>query len=401
MALESLTLVVNPGSASRKYALFANGQKQASINFEFENAKVIGKVEFAGEKHSINYEDPDLNTVSRYILPLLHEHKIINDSDILSTIGIRVVAPSDSFVKDRLLTDEVVAELAILQQKAPLHITIALSEIQHLKVFFPNIPLIAISDSEFHNAKPAWACYYGIDIALAEKFGIKRYGYHGVSVGSVIKKLQEAGSLQSKTIVCHLGSGSSITAVDNGKSIDTTMGYTPLEGLMMASRSGDIDVSAALAIKRELQLTDNGLEQYLNEQSGLLGVSGSSNDVRQLLASEEQGDEKAKLALDLFVYRIQQAIGQMAASLGGVDLLVFTATIGERSSVIRGRILEHLGYLGFVHDSKLNEQTFEPSETANIAATSSKPILIVSTDEAAEIARRAEQYIKKDIILSN
>src|SRR5680860_134475 len=392
MASESLTLVVNPGSASRKYALFKNGQEQASINFEFEDTKVVGKVEFAGEKHSINYEDSNLNTVSRYILPLLREHKVINDSDTLSAIGIRVVAPSDSFTKDRLLTDEVVAELAVLQQKAPLHITTELSEIKNLKNIFPDTPIIAVSDSEFHSTKPIWACHYGIDTALAEKFGIKRYGYHGVSVSSVVQKLQEAGGLKPKTIVCHLGSGSSITAVLDGKSVDTTMGYSPLEGLVMASRSGNIDIAAALAIKRELQLDDDGLEQYLNEQSGLLGVSGSSNDIRQLLTSEEKGDEKAKLALDLFVYRVQQAIGQMAASLGGVDSLVFTATIGERSNIIRGRILEKLGYLGFEGDKDANEKTFEPSGITNIATASSKWILVVSTDEATEIARRAEQY---------
>ena len=392
MASESLTLVVNPGSASRKYALFKNGQEQASINFEFEDAKVVGKVEFAGEKHSINYENSDLNTVSRYILPILREHKVINDSDTLSAIGIRVVAPSDSFTKDRLLTDEVIAELAVLQQKAPLHITTELSEIKNLKNIFPDTPIIAVSDSEFHSTKPIWACHYGIDTALAEKFGIKRYGYHGVSVSSVVQKLQEAGGLKPKTIVCHLGSGSSITAVLDGKSVDTTMGYSPLEGLVMASRSGNIDIAAALAIKRELQLDDDGLEQYLNEQSGLLGVSGSSNDIRQLLTSEEKGDEKAKLALDLFVYRVQQAIGQMAASLGGVDSLVFTATIGERSNIIRGRILEKLGYLGFEGDKDANEKTFEPSGITNIATASSKWILVVSTDEATEIARRAEQY---------
>ncbi|HZJ34691.1 MAG TPA: acetate/propionate family kinase [Candidatus Angelobacter sp.] len=392
MASESLTLVVNPGSASRKYALFKNGQEQASINFEFEDTKVVGKVEFAGEKHSINYEDSNLNTVSRYILPLLREHKIMGDSDVLSSIGIRVVAPSDSFTKDRLLTDEVVAELGVLQQKAPLHITTELSEIKNLKNIFPDTPIIAVSDSEFHSTKPIWACHYGIDTALAEKFGIKRYGYHGVSVSSVVQKLQEAGGLKPKTIVCHLGSGSSITAVLDGKSVDTTMGYSPLEGLVMASRSGNIDIAAALAIKRELQLDDDGLEQYLNEQSGLLGVSGSSNDIRQLLTSEEKGDEKAKLALDLFVYRVQQAIGQMAASLGGVDSLVFTATIGERSNIIRGRILEKLGYLGFEGDKDANEKTFEPSGITNIATASSKWILVVSTDEATEIARRAEQY---------
>ena len=392
MASASLILVVNPGSASRKYGLFADGQKKATINFEFEDKKVIGRIEFANQKQSFNCADTDLNTVSRYILPLLHERKIINDSDNLSAIGIRVVAPSDSFAKDRLITDEVLAELGVLQQKAPLHIAIVLLEIQNLKTIFPNIPLVAVSDSAFHSTKPVWANYYGIDVTLAEKFGIKRYGYHGISIGSVVKILQDGNALKPKTIICHLGSGSSITAVLDGKSVDTTMGYSPLEGLIMASRCGNIDVSAALAIKRELQLSDDGLEQYLNEQSGLIGVSGTSDDIRQLITSEEKGDQRAKLALDLFVYRIQQAIGQMAASMNGVDCLVFTATIGERSNIIRGRILERLQYLGFEIDKNANEQAFEPINITDIATLSSKPILVVSTDEAAEIARRAEQF---------
>jgi acetate kinase len=177
------------------------------------------------------------------------------------------------------------------------------------------------------------------------------------------------------------------------------MGYTPLEGLMMASRSGNIDVSAAMAIKKELQLDDDGLEQYLNSQSGLLGVSGTSNDIRQLLESEKNGDEKANLALKLFVYRIQQAIGQMAASLGGIDCLVFTATVGERSSIIRGRILENLGYLGITIDSNVNDNTFAPVEITNIAAESSKPVFVVTTNESIEIARHTEQYTSNSVNL--
>jgi acetate kinase len=271
-----------------------------------------------------------------------------------------------------------------------------LSEIKQIKSAFAGIPLIAISDTAFHSTKPDWAWYYGIDLDLADKFGIRRYGYHGVSVGSVVWHLQTNKLLSPKTIICHLGSGSSVTAVENGKSIETTMGYSPLEGLIMASRSGSIDVSAALAIKRELQLSDDGLEQYLNKKSGLLGISGTSNDIRQLLVSEKQVDKKAELALKMFVYRVQQAIGQMAASLGGVDCLVFTATVGERSDVIRERILDNLGYLGFIYDKNLNNQTFEPATATNLAVVPGKPILVISTDEAAEIARRAEQFINNN-----
>lgn len=393
MSTESLILVVNPGSSSRKYGLYENGKKKATINFEFEDNKVIGKVEFDNQKYPIDCSDVDLSGVSSNILPLLHKYEIISQNDELTAIGIRVVAPVMRFTKDELITDEVEAVLESIQQKAPLHITTVLAEIKQIKSHFPSTPLVAVSDTAFHTTKPSHAWYYGIDTKFADESGIKRYGYHGISIGSIVHYLTEKSLLAPKTIICHLGSGSSITAVIDGKSAETTMGYSPLEGLLMASRSGNIDVSAALAIKRELGLTDDGLEQYLNKQSGLLGVSGSSNDIRQLITSEEQGDKRAKLALDLFVYRIQQSIGQMAASMNGVDMVVFTGTIGERSSIIRERILSRLEYLGFVCDKETNINTFEPTD-ANIANAVSKPILVVSTDEAAEIARRAEQYMR-------
>jgi len=396
MTPEFLTLVVNPGSSSRKYALYADDKMRATLNFEFVDGKVTGKVGYNGQKYPRNYEDTDLNGVSRYVLPLLHEYEIIQKEDNLTAIGIRVVAPSMRFMEDELLTDEVEDALKAVQQKAPLHITTALSEIIQVKEHFPGTPLVAISDTAFHKTKQEFAWYYGVDTDLADKFGIKRYGYHGISVGSVVHCLTEQNKLSPKTIICHLGSGSSLTAVKDGKSVDTTMGYSPLEGLIMATRCGNIDVSAALAIKRELSLSDDELESYLNKKSGLIGISGSSNDIRQLLASEAQGDDKARLALGLLVYRIQQLIGQMAASMGGVDSIVLTGTVGERSDVIRGRILDNLEYLGFSYDKETNHGTFEPKEATNIATVTSKPILVISTDEAAEIARRTEQYIKNN-----
>lgn len=391
---ELLVLVVNPGSASRKYALFSGNNIKATINFEFDDGAVVVKVEHDGQVNKGSYDDKDLSDVSKYILPLLHDNNIINDQEKIDAVGIRIVAPSKRFMQDELLTDEIERALENVQQKAPLHITTALAEIKHLKSHFVDTPIVTVSDSAFHSTKPQWAWHYGIDTELAEKHDILRYGYHGISVGSVVRKMTDANILQPKTVVCHLGSGSSLTAVSDGKSVETTMGYTPLEGLMMATRTGTIDVSAALAIKRELQLSDDELESYLNKKSGLIGVSGSSNDIRQLLASEEQGDERAKLALKLFVYRIQQAIGQMTASMGGIDSIVFTATIGERSAPMRGRILDGLGYLGFNNDLDLNEKTFEPREAVNLGQEGSKPIYVIATDEAVEIARRVSLYLE-------
>lgn len=394
MKKDSLVLVVNPGSASRKYALYNDGNKLATIHFEFEEGKVISKLSYNGQKFFDTYTDADLGTVSRYILPLLKKYQVITEDDAMSAIGIRVVAPSKRFAADQLADDSAIIALENVQLRAPLHVGTVLAEIRQLKQNIPQIPIVIVSDSAFHSTKPEWAWHYGIDTELAEKHDIKRYGFHGISVGSVVRNLLQANMLPSKTIVCHLGSGSSITAVADGKSVETTMGYTPLEGLMMETRVGNIDPSAVVAIKRELQLQDNAVEEYLNKKCGLLGVSGSTNDVRQLLAKEEQGDARAKLALKMFTYRVQQAIGQMAASMGGVDQLVFTATIGERSAPIRERILENLGYLGFINNKEVNDTLYEPTAPVNIGTADSKPIIVISTDESTEIARRAAEFIR-------
>lgn len=394
MENKSLILVVNPGSASRKYALYSDGAKLATIHFEFEDGKIISTLTQNGQKYSDTYDDADLGQVSKYILPLLNKYQVITASDAISAIGIRVVAPSKRFAMDQLADESAISALEGVKLRAPLHVGVVLAEICQLKENIPNIPIVIVSDSAFHSTKPEWSWHYGIDTEIAEKYDIKRYGFHGVSVGSVVRNLQQANMLAPKTIVCHLGSGSSITAVVDGKSVETTMGYTPLEGLMMETRVGNIDPSAVVAIKRELHLEDNAVEEYLNKKCGLIGVSGSTNDVRQLLAKEEQGDARAKLALKMFVYRIQMAIGQMAASMGGVDQLVFTATIGERSMPIRERVLENLTYLGFINDKAKNDATFEPKEIANIAAENSKPIIVISTDESSEIARRASELIR-------
>ena len=395
MEKNNLVLVVNPGSASRKYALYVDGRKLATVHFEFEDGKVVSTVTKDGQKYHDSYDDADLSAVSKYVLSLLIRHQVIAADEKISAVGIRVVAPSKRFATDQLADDSAIAALENVQLRAPLHVGTVLAEIRHLKESFTDTPVKIISDSAFHSTKPEWAWHYGIDTEIADKFDIKRYGFHGVSVGSVVRNLQQANMLAPKTIVCHLGSGSSITAVVDGKSVETTMGYTPLEGLMMETRVGNIDPSAVVAIKRELHLEDNAVEEYLNKKCGLIGVSGSTNDVRQLLAKEEQGDARAKLALKMFVYRIQMAIGQMAASMGGADQLVFTATVGERSAPIRERVLENLSYLGFINDKAKNDATFEPKEIVNIAAENSKPIIVISTDESSEIARRAAEYLSQ------
>jgi len=392
---ESIIFIVNPGSASRKYALYIDGVKKANLHFEIVDELVVGELECDGNKYLEKYDDANLANAPHRTLPLLQKYKVLNESDKISAIGIRIVAPSKRFMQDELITDEVVSVLEDLSRESPLHIKTALLEIKQLRIRFPETPIIAVSDSAFHATKPAHARYYGIDTKLADKLEIEKYGFHGVSIRSIVDKLEKSDVLLPKTIICHLGSGCSVTAVENGKSVETTMGYSPLEGVVMATRSGSIDVSAALAIKRDLGFSPGELEEFLFRKSGLLGLSGSSDDIRQLIASEAKGDARAKLALDIFVYRLQQAIGQMAASMNGVSCLVFTGTVGERSSIIRVRVLQRLSYLGFEVSQKANEEAFEPAEITNIANLSSKPILVVLTDEAAELAHRTEKYVNK------
>jgi len=394
--MEPIILVVNPGSSSRKYALFEGERKKASLHFEYASGEIIGTLEFAGTKHLIDNKGSDFGSAARLVMPLLVEHKVLGEDDKLSAIGIRLVAPSSKFIKDCLITSEVESELEVLCRQAPLHIATVLGEIKKIRQYFRGIPIIAISDSAFHSTKPEWASYYGIDTRLADSHDIKRFGYHGISIESAVKTLRGGDMLLPKTIICHLGSGSSITALQDGKSIETSMGYSPLEGLMMATRSGSIDLSAALALERSLDLNDDQLEEYLNKNSGLIGVSGSSNDIRELLEKEKTGDKKAELALKMFVYRIQQTIGQMAASLGGVNSLVFTGTVGERSFIIRERVLNNLDYLDLSYDKELNDQTDGSSKPINIAANESKPIIVLPTDEAQEIARRAIKYMSNN-----
>lgn len=394
MVSKSLIFIVNPGSASRKYALFVGGKKRADLHFEIVDGKVVGNLEYDGKRYTEKYDDGNLANAPHRTLPLLKTYGSISDDENINAIGIRIVAPSRRFIRDEIITDEVISTLEGLSKESPLHIKTALTEIKQLRIRFPDVPIIAISDSAFHATKPDKARYYGIDKELADKLEIEKYGFHGISVRSVVDRLASEDALLSKTVICHLGSGCSVTAVENGKSIETTMGYSPLEGVMMATRSGSIDVSAALALKRDLGISPSELEEFLFRKSGLLGVSGDSDDIRRLLDSESKGNKRSKLALEMFVYRIQQAIGQMAAAMDGVNCLVFTGTVGERSAVIRSRIVSRLNYLGFDISNELNDSTFEPARTANIASQSSKPILVILTNEAAELARRTEKYIK-------
>lgn len=387
-----LTLIANPGSASRKYGLYRGEQEVARLHFEYREGRIACTGFFGDRTEPVDVDLHDLTDVAGQVLSILKGHNLIHDSETVERVGLRVVAPSSYFLQDRIMDDETISLLRELQIRAPLHIGATLREFETLRDVFPHALIVGVSDSAFHASKPDYAWNYGVRLQDADRFEIKRFGYHGISVASVVRTLHSIDKLPPKIIVAHLGSGASVTAVNGGKSLDTTMGYSPLEGLIMATRVGSIDPTASNMLQTQLHLNDEQMEDYLNNHSGLLGLSEVSSAVNELLEHEERGNHNAHLALDTYVFTIQKAIGSMAAALGGADILVLTGTVGERSAQTRRRIIDRLHYMDFIIDEEANNACNDPREPVRISAlATSKPIYVVPTDEAGEMVRSVNE----------
>ena len=384
-----LILITNPGSSSRKYALYKGTDEICSLHFEFEGKGIICTLKKAdGSKKVLKQPFKELTSTVANIERILTDEGYLGGMAKLDAILARVACPGEYFTQDHIVDEEYLKALDKARKRAPLHVPVVAGEIEHLTKSIKGTPILAISDSSFHADRPDLMKYYAFDTDLADKADVKRFGYHGLSVGSIVNYMKSVDILPEKLIVCHLGSGSSVTAVFGGKSLDTSMGYTPLEGLMMATRCGNIDPAAALRVKHYLKYeADESIEKYLNKEAGLLGVSGQTDDMREILRLRDEGDKKGVFAHAMFVYRVQSTIGQMAASLGGVDAIVFTATIGERSDEIRRTVTQKLSYLGFALDEAKNVGDFTERHT-NIAADGSKPVWVIRTDESEEMIRR-------------
>ncbi|MBR3257324.1 acetate/propionate family kinase [Candidatus Saccharibacteria bacterium] len=386
-----LILITNPGSSSRKYALYREDELLCSLHFEFEGKKVVCTLKNSdGTKKKLKETYKDLSETVGALNKILTDEGFLGGVSKIDAILARTAAPGEFFAHDHLVDDACLKELESAKKKAPLHIPTVAGEIEQFVKDFEGTPIITISDSGFHDSRPDLMKYYSFDTDLADKNDIKRWGFHGLSVGSIVNYMERENILPEKLIVCHLGSGSSLTAVYKGKSLDTTMGYTPLEGLTMSTRTGSMDVAAALALKRALKIdSDEEFEKYLNKKCGLLGLSGKTDDMREIIELRDKGDERGTFAHAMFVYRVQSEIGRMAASLGGVDAIVFTATIGERSAEIRKCVTQKLGYLGFSLDNAKNESDLE-NRHEDISGPGSKPIYVIRTDEFEEMIRRAK-----------
>lgn len=395
----SKILIINTGSASKKYSIYEEGKKIYHAHFEMEPADETGKGGgyVVTETYTpVGEEEQKIKTpvsgrvferAQVRLLDSLIEKKIIKNKDEVGAIGIRIVAPGEYFLENRIIDKEYLKMVKQALEKVPLHLGPALEEIKMAGKVWGDKKIIGVSDSAFHKNLPDKAKYYAIPMADSRKLGLQKFGYHGISLQSVISQTEKKlGKLPSKIIICHLGGGASVTAVKDGVSVETSMGFTPLDGLVMATRVGEIDPGAVLYLGDKLGLRMSKLEEYFNEKCGLLGLSGKSSDVRELLKFEAEGDQDSKLALEIYANRLKKYIGAAAAVLGGVDLLIFAGTVGERSFIMRGRICEGLHFLGIEIDMEVNNKSEGVEVELNKPEAKTK-VLVIKTDEMAEIAK--------------
>ncbi len=393
--MSKLILITNPGSASRKYALYDGDELMAQFHFEYEGKSVVCTIKDTDDgKKKIKPAIKDLNGAITILPQILSDEQYITDQHKLAAVVVRIVAPGDYFTKDHVVDAEYMRQLKEAEKRNPVHVPTTANEIRGIREHFKDVKIISVSDSAFHWEKPDTYKYYSFDTELADQYQIKRYGYHGLSYAFISRYMKEQGILPEKLVAMHLGSGSSVSAILNGLAMDNSMGYTPLEGLAMSTRVGTIDAAAALSLKKALKITsDEEFLLYLNKKCGLLGLSGLSDDMREVIQARDEGDLRASLAHSIFVYRIQSYVGQMAATLGGVDALVFAGTIGERSDEIRRFVTQKMGYLGFQLDENKNANPEFTDRYALISTPDSKPIYIVFTDETAQMIYRAQKFL--------
>lgn len=394
--MSKLILITNPGSASRKYALYDGEELVANLHFEYEGKKVVCTIKDADEnKKKITTEIKDLNGAIAILPEILASEGYTSAKRSIAAVVVRIVAPGDYFTEDHIVDAEYMRQLKEAEKRNPVHVPTTANEIRGIREHFKDVKIISVSDSAFHWEKPDTYKYYSFDTELADKYEIKRYGYHGLSYAFISRYMKEQEILPEKLVVMHLGSGSSVSAILNGHAMDNSMGYTPLEGLAMSTRVGTIDAAAALGLKKALKITsDEEFLLYLNKKCGLLGLSGVSDDMREVIQARDEGNLRASLAHSIFVYRIQSYVGQMAATLGGIDALVFAGTIGERSDEIRRFVTQKMGYLGFRLDEEKNLNPEFNGRYALISAADSKPIYIVFTDETAQMIYRAQKFLE-------
>ena len=394
-------LVINCGSSSLKYQLINSDTETVIAKGLCERIGIDGRLTYqkAGlDKEVTEAAMPTHKQAIQLVLDALVNEKTgaIKSLSEIDAVGHRVVHGGEKFASSTLLTDEVLKVVEECNDLAPLHNPANLIGIRACQELMPNVPMVGVFDTAFHQTMPDVAYMYGLPYEYYEKYKIRRYGFHGTSHSFESKRVAELVGRpyeDMKIIVCHLGNGASVCAVDHGKSVDTSMGLTPLEGLIMGTRSGDIDPSIIEFIAQKENLSLAEVMNVLNKKSGIAGMSEVSSDFRDLLAASREGNEKARLAIDAFAYRVAKYIGAYTAAMNGVDAIAFTAGLGENNAMVRGKILSHFGYLGVKVDDARNEKAAGVESV--ISADDSKVIcLAVPTNEELAICRETVALVK-------
>ncbi|TVR72120.1 MAG: acetate kinase [Marinilabiliales bacterium] len=396
-------MVLNCGSSSIKYQLFNMESKDVLAKGIVEKIGLKGsfmKLEKqSGEKCRFEGEILDHQIGIEYVLGVLtsKKHGCLKNLDEIEAVGHRVVQGGEKFTDSVFIDDMVFGEIEKYCDLAPLHNPANIKGIVAMKTLIPGIRQVAVFDTSFHQTMPDYAYMYGIPYSLYTKYGIRRYGYHGTSHRFVAKKACDFLGVDIKTrkiISCHLGNGASVTAIDKGKSVDTSMGFTPVEGLIMGTRTGDLDLGVLTYILDKEAVPLSSINTIINKQSGMLGVTGISSDMREIELEADKGNKRAILGLQMYDYRVRKYIGAYAAALGGVDILIFTGGIGENADTTRRGVASDLGFLGLELDDAINTGL---RETTKVISTkdSKGTIIVVTTDEELVIAEDTQRIINE------
>ena len=395
-------LVINCGSSSLKFQLINAETENVLAKGLCERIGIDGRLTYqpaGGEKEKSDLAMPTHTEAIQFVIDALTNEKtgVVKSLDEIGAVGHRLVHGGEKFASSVVITDEVKKAVEECNDLAPLHNPANLIGVAACEKLMPGTPMVAVFDTAFHQTMPEKAYMYGLPYEYYEKYKVRRYGFHGTSHSFVSKRAAEVMGKsydEVKTIVCHLGNGSSVSAVMNGKCVDTSMGLTPLEGLVMGTRSGDIDPAIMEFIAKKENLDIEGVMEVLNKKSGVFGISGGlSSDFRDLTDAMNAGDKKAKIAMDVFSYKVAKYIGSYAAAMNGVDDIVFTAGIGENDDYVRQEVCKYLGYLGVDFDSEANAGL--RGKEAELTKEGSKvKVFVIPTNEELAIARETLALVK-------
>ena len=388
-------LVVNAGSSSLKYQLIDMQNESVILKGLCERITFTGgqltQKTFDGKETIIKQDMPTHKEAMQLVLSAMldSEKGALKSIDEISAVGHRVLHSAEDFKASVVIDDEVIRICEKNAVFGPLHMPGNIACIKSCREVMPGVPMVAVFDTTFHSTMPAKAYMYGIPYEVYDEYKIRKYGFHGTSHKFVSEETAKLVGKDSKMVICHLGNGSSISAVKDGKCQDTSMGFTPLEGLVMGTRSGDIDPAAVDYLREKLNLKPEEVVNYLNKKCGVLGVSGISSDLRDLEAATAKGDERALLALEMLAYRVRKYVGSYIAVLGGVDAVVFTGGIGEHSPRIRRLVMENMEFCGAKFDNEKNESYDSGVGYLNTEDSKVK-IIVLPTNEELSIARETK-----------